>query len=152
VVLQHIARGGAAPRVVLPRRGFLRGLIGVIAAPAVVRATSLMPVKVWDNHVEWTDLDELALPPRNPAWDTTPSFPILRSEDPSEWSESDWRVAEAEAALPPYHRSMAGELYLALRGRIFAEGVMTGVNISSNLSDKQITEIISQIARSRADL
>ena len=56
-----------------------------------------MPVKVWDNQVEWTDLDELALPPRNPAWDMTPSFPILRSEDPSEWSEFDWSIAKAEA-------------------------------------------------------
>jgi hypothetical protein len=117
MVIQHIARGGLAQRVVVPRRDFLRGLIGVIAAPAIVRATSMMPVKVWDNHVEWTDLDELALPPRDPAWNTTPSFPILsRSEDPSEWSESDWRIAKAEAALPPFHRTMAGELYLALRG------------------------------------
>jgi hypothetical protein len=110
MVIQRIDLGGAAQRVALPRRDFLRGIIGVIAAPAIVRATSLMPVKVWDNHVEWTDLDELALPPRDPAWNITPSFPILRSEDPSEWSESDWRIAKAEAALPPYHRTMAGEL------------------------------------------
>ena len=151
-MVQHVARGGAAQRLVLPRRGFLKGLIGVIAAPAIVRATSLMPVKVWDKHVECTGLDELALPPRNPAWDATPSFPILRSEDPLEWSEADWRIAAAEAALPPYHRSMAGELYLALRGRFFAEGVMSAVNISSNLSDKQITEIMSQTAQSSTDL
>ena len=31
----------------LPRRRFLAGLVGLIAAPAVVKATSLMPVKVW---------------------------------------------------------------------------------------------------------
>jgi hypothetical protein len=152
MVLQHIARDGVAQRYVLPRRNFLKGLVGLIAAPAVVKAEALMPIKVCENYVEWTDLDELALLPRDPAWDTTPSFPILRSEDPSEWSESDWRVAEAEAALPPYHRTRAGELYLALRGRLFVEGVMTDINISSNLSDKQITEIMSQIAHSCTDL
>ena len=28
------------------RRGFIQGLIGIIAAPAIVRASALMPVKV----------------------------------------------------------------------------------------------------------
>ena len=46
---------------------------------------------------------------------------VLSSEDPSEWSESDWRIAKAEAALPPYHRTMAGELYLALRTSLPAQ-------------------------------
>ena len=102
MVIQHIAGGGVAQRVVPPRRSFLKGLIGLIAAPAVVRAEALMPIKVW-------------APPRNSLWGI-PSFAVLGSEDPSEWSESDWRIAKAEAALPPYHRTMAGELYLALRG------------------------------------
>ena len=31
--------------LILPRRQFLTGLMGLIAAPAVVRATSLVPVK-----------------------------------------------------------------------------------------------------------
>jgi hypothetical protein len=31
--------------LILPRRQFLTGLMGLVAAPAVVRATSLMPVK-----------------------------------------------------------------------------------------------------------
>jgi hypothetical protein len=47
MVLQHIDLGDAAQRVVLPRRGFLKGLIGLIAAPAVVRAEALMPIVVW---------------------------------------------------------------------------------------------------------
>ena len=87
--------------MILPRRRFLTGLAGLIAAPAVVRAEALMPIKVWA--------------PRNSLWGI-PSFAVLGSEGPSEWSESDWRIAKAEAALPPYHRTMAGELYLALRG------------------------------------
>jgi hypothetical protein len=47
MILQHIARGGAAQRVVLPRRNFLKGLVSLIAAPAVVRAEALMPIVAW---------------------------------------------------------------------------------------------------------
>ena len=32
--------------LIMPRRQFLKGLIGLVAAPAVVKAASLMPVKV----------------------------------------------------------------------------------------------------------
>jgi hypothetical protein len=34
-------------KLTLPRRKFLTGLVGLIAAPAIVRATSLMPVKAY---------------------------------------------------------------------------------------------------------
>jgi hypothetical protein len=47
MIRRHIARGGAAQRVVLPRRTFLTGLVSLIAAPAVVRAEALMPIAVW---------------------------------------------------------------------------------------------------------
>jgi hypothetical protein len=47
MVLQQIARGGAAQSVVLPRRSFLKGLVCLIAAPAVVRAKALMPIAIW---------------------------------------------------------------------------------------------------------
>ena len=43
MVLQQIAQ-----RVVPPRRSFLTSLASLIAAPAVVRAAALMPVKVWE--------------------------------------------------------------------------------------------------------
>ena len=33
--------------VVLPRRRFIQGLIGLVAAPAIVKITSIMPVKSW---------------------------------------------------------------------------------------------------------
>jgi hypothetical protein len=33
--------------LLLPRRKFLKGLMGLIAAPAVVRAEALMPIVVW---------------------------------------------------------------------------------------------------------
>lgn len=32
------------------RRGFLTGLAGLVAAPALVKATSLMPIKPWDDR------------------------------------------------------------------------------------------------------
>ena len=47
MILQHIARDGAPQRVIVPRRSFLKGLIGLIAAPAVVKAEALMPICVW---------------------------------------------------------------------------------------------------------
>jgi hypothetical protein len=34
--------------IILPRRKFLTGLLGFVAAPAVVKASSLMPVKLVD--------------------------------------------------------------------------------------------------------
>lgn len=34
--------------IILPRRKFLTGLMGLVAAPAVVKASSLMPVKLVD--------------------------------------------------------------------------------------------------------
>lgn len=42
------------------RRGFIGGLIGLVAAPAIVQASSLMPVKVWKRTVR-EQLDGLAV-------------------------------------------------------------------------------------------
>ena len=93
--------------LVVPRRIFIKGLVGLIAAPALVRAESLMPIKVWTP--------ELVEGARDSLWGI-PSFAVLSSEDPSQWTESDWRIAKAEAALPPLHRTMARELYRTLSG------------------------------------
>ena len=89
MVLQHIDLGGAAQRVVVPRRGFLKGLAGVIAAPAVVRAEALMPIKVWMPprdllaipSSEWTDSE----------WRDTQR--ALLSKWP-QWTEIDWRLSQ----------------------------------------------------------
>lgn len=46
----------------LERRSFITGLISLVAAPAIVRAGSLMPVKAmvgledWGSSVDWRDL------------------------------------------------------------------------------------------------
>lgn len=44
--------------LILPRRKFLTGLMGIIAAPAVVKAANLMPVKLvqFDNGVALTSM------------------------------------------------------------------------------------------------
>ena len=36
----------------LPRRKFLAGLAGIISAPAIVRASSIMPVRGFDNQLD----------------------------------------------------------------------------------------------------
>ena len=41
--------------LILPRRGFLIGLASLLAAPAVVRAEALMPIKVWRPPLIWRD-------------------------------------------------------------------------------------------------
>ena len=89
--------------LVLPRRIFIKGLVGLIAAPALVRAESLMPIKVWT-------------PPRDSLWGI-PSFAVLSSEAPLTMErKSDWRASPKRdsPALPPLHRTMAGKLYLLL--------------------------------------
>lgn len=57
----------------LPRRRFIIGLTGLIAAPAIVRAEALMPIKVWT-------------PPHEP-W-ATPQWQLWG------WTEADWRLAQ----------------------------------------------------------
>lgn len=37
--------------MIATRRSFITGLVGLIAAPAIVRATSIMPVKSWDTDL-----------------------------------------------------------------------------------------------------
>jgi hypothetical protein len=39
----------------LNRRGFIGGLIGLVAAPMIVRAASLMPVKAIPNDLPWQE-------------------------------------------------------------------------------------------------
>jgi hypothetical protein len=90
--------------LILPRRRFILGAAALVAAPAIVRAASLMPVKVWQPETE----------PFDPA---LPGFlsDTLWSENPEEWCENEWRIAEAESKLPEYYRTEAGRLFLAVK-------------------------------------
>ena len=42
--------------LIMPRRKLLTGLLGLVAAPAVVKATSLMPVKVITPEWKYTEV------------------------------------------------------------------------------------------------
>jgi hypothetical protein len=50
--------------LILPRRRFLTGLVGLIAAPALVRAESLMPICVWKPSFHRARIDALTPPYR----------------------------------------------------------------------------------------
>jgi Phage Tail Collar Domain len=41
--------------VILPRRAFLKGLLSLFAAPAIVKVESLMPIKVWSTPIQWRE-------------------------------------------------------------------------------------------------
>ena len=38
--------------MLLTRRGLVVGLVGFVAAPAIVRASSIMPVRGWEDIIE----------------------------------------------------------------------------------------------------
>lgn len=50
--------------MILPRRSFITGLVSLIAAPAIVRAGSLMPVKSMYTKVTRITLDYSDMDPR----------------------------------------------------------------------------------------
>ena len=88
----------------IPRRKFLLGLIGLIAAPAVVRAASLMPVKA------------LPLPTPNTAYEVF-NRAIIVSSDPL-------RLADFPSIVEAINRSAPGSTIHVLPGHIetVAEG------------------------------
>lgn len=48
--------------VEIARRGFITGLIALVAAPAIVRAGSLMPVKqILPRELSWADIVNVSL-------------------------------------------------------------------------------------------
>jgi hypothetical protein len=60
----------------IERRKFLTGLISLVAAPAIVRAGSLMPVKAMEGPVVLREID-LMVYGRSPAMDALPSFAAM---------------------------------------------------------------------------
>jgi hypothetical protein len=51
--------------MLISRRGILGGLASMLAAPAIVHAGNLMPVKsvTWTRVCDWVSADSLPLPP-----------------------------------------------------------------------------------------
>lgn len=74
------------------RRGFIGGLIGVVAAPAIVRYANIMPVKVMRDDVgafyfelEFNDGRVVKLP-YVPVWDVNGGYDFtLRARDEVTW-------------------------------------------------------------------
>ena len=74
------------------RRGFLIGMSALIAAPAIVRVTSIMPIKAFDVTntdlwlTQWLDEMHYQTFGRSPMMDALPSMhklSLLRTKDPS---------------------------------------------------------------------
>lgn len=45
--------------MIIERRGFIRGALSLIAAPAIVRVTSIMPVKAMPLGLGWDRLGDI---------------------------------------------------------------------------------------------
>lgn len=64
----------------IKRRAFLTGLIGIIASPAIVRASSLMPIKVIDRERETTLRWFLQPIRRHPGYEMLMQYQYLRTD------------------------------------------------------------------------
>jgi hypothetical protein len=65
--------------MILPRRTVIKGLISLITAPAIVRASSIMPVRAMVEELYWQERDvtiHLTIPP----YVNATFFPILRPD------------------------------------------------------------------------
>ena len=79
--------------LLMPRRKFLIGLFGLVAAPAVVKAANIMPVKYIPQHLH--ELDGVGL--------TTLAHPVRKG--------SGIRLAELRELLRPGLEKMIDEMY-----------------------------------------
>jgi hypothetical protein len=85
--------------LLMPRRKFLSGLFGLIAAPAVVKAANIMPVKYIPQHLH--ELDGIGL--------TTIAHPVRTG--------SCIRLSELREILRPGVEKMLNEMYEANPGQ-----------------------------------
>lgn len=77
----------------MPRRKFLSGLFGLIAAPAVVKATNIMPVKYMPQHLH--ELDGVGL--------TSMTRPVRKG--------GGIRLSELREILRPGLQKMVDDMY-----------------------------------------
>ena len=97
--------------ILLPRRRFLAGIVGLIAAPAIVRVTSIMPVKAMpeqptlqalmgaDLYGEMIRVTRQAFLPRMVA-QAYREPPLFRDISDEKWAEFHEWVAETSEASP----------------------------------------------------
>ena len=74
MIVRHVVTGGGAEHLVLPRRRFFLGAAALVAAPAIVPAGVLMPIKTWPIF------------PKEPAWRIAAERLL---------AEGDWQTAAA---------------------------------------------------------
>jgi hypothetical protein len=79
--------------LLMPRRKFLTGLFGLVAAPAVVKAANIMPVKYIPQHLH--ELDGVGL--------TTMAHPVRTG--------SGIRLSELRELLRPGIEKMIDDMY-----------------------------------------
>ena len=79
--------------LLMPRRKFLTGLFGLVAAPAIVKAVNIMPVKYIPQHLH--ELDGVGL--------TTMAHPVRKS--------SIIRLSEMRQLLRPGIQEMFDKMY-----------------------------------------
>jgi hypothetical protein len=79
--------------IILPRRKFLTGLFGLVAAPAVVKAANIMPVKYLPQHLH--ELDGIGL--------TTITHPVRTG--------GGIRLSELRELLRPGIEKMIDDMY-----------------------------------------
>ena len=79
--------------LILPRRKFLTGLFGLVAAPAVVKAANIMPVKVIE-----------------PKWFLNDGLPLQSMTHPAR-KGSGVRLAELREILRPGVEEMFNKMY-----------------------------------------
>lgn len=78
---------------VLTRRSFLGGAIALIAAPAIVRASSLMPIKVWEPEYLWLSRE------------------VLHDHDPN-LLRRVWDALSGQGGYDPYTERLGGHSHL----------------------------------------
>jgi hypothetical protein len=106
--------------VILPRRAFLKGHLGLVAAPAVVRAESLMPIVPWRPTFWYShgggmnflacrkadligvDLTSLGLP--SPGWDGGSKSSRVRLW--SYWSHPLGSLPRDKVRVPDHQRQL----------------------------------------------
>ena len=80
------------------RRGFITGVLGLLAAPAIVRATNIMPIKCFDL-VGAVDL-------RNPDGSYT-IWSLWHYSPAHGWCQSGWKYRGAPDKFPPIENCSA---------------------------------------------
>ena len=85
--------------LLMPRRKFLTGLFGLVAAPAIVKAANIMPVKYIPQHLH--ELDGIGL--------STIAHPVRAG--------SAIRLSELREILRPGVEKMLNEMYEANPGQ-----------------------------------